>query len=81
MWFLPSWLEEDWWDTDHFNSNQSKKVERVSCSSEEMREFVNGGYFSLSNAFYGSSDELVEGSTTVEDWKKEYIMRTQREVK
>ena len=55
-------------------------MEKVPCHSENMKDFVDGGYFSLSNAFYGSDGETIVGGTTVSVWKREYLQRTKLEV-
>lgn len=45
-----------------------------------MQEFVSGGYFSLSNAFYGNYWDTVQGGGTVGQWRQEYEQRVKKEV-
>ena len=53
----------------------------VPCSTSEMLEFVNGGYFSLSNAFFGNDWDTIQGGGTVGQWRQEYEDRVKKEVK
>jgi len=52
----------------------------VPCSTSEMQEFVSGGYFSLSNAFFGNDWDNIQGGGTVSQWKQEYEERVKKEV-
>lgn len=52
----------------------------VPCSNSDMQEFVSGGYFSLSNAFYGNYWDTVQGGGTVGQWRQEYEQRVKKEV-
>ena len=79
VWLLPSWLAKDWWDTG--NGDEKLQELQVPCSRDEMKEFVSGGYFSLSNAFYGNSWDSIRGSLTVSEWKKEYREKVKQQVK
>ena len=45
-----------------------------------MREFITGGYFSLSNAFFGNDWDNTQGGGTVSQWKQEYEERVKKEV-
>ncbi|KAJ7384954.1 hypothetical protein OS493_018642 [Desmophyllum pertusum] len=44
-----------------------------------MKEFVNGGYFSLSNAFYGDDWSTILSGGTVGQWRQEYKDRVKKE--
>ena len=52
----------------------------VPCSTANMKEFVSGGYFSLSNAFYGSEWSTILSGDTVGQWRQEYEKRVKKEV-
>ena len=52
----------------------------VPCSSADMKEFVSGGYFSLSNAFYGTDWTTILSGGTVAQWRQEYERRVKNEV-
>uniref|UniRef100_A0A1B6C8X6 receptor protein-tyrosine kinase n=2 Tax=Clastoptera arizonana TaxID=38151 RepID=A0A1B6C8X6_9HEMI len=66
VWFLPSWLNSDWYDTDKYNK---KNNETVWCNTEQMVQAING-YFSLSHAPYGPNDSLTNENITVKQWKE-----------
>lgn len=52
----------------------------VPCSSTDMKEFVSGGYFSLSNAFFGTDWTKILSGGTVGQWRQEYEKRVEKEV-
>lgn len=52
----------------------------VPCSSADMKEFVSGGYFSLSNAFFGTDWTKILSGGTVGQWRQEYEKRVQKQV-
>ena len=52
----------------------------VPCSTAEMKDFVSGGYFSLSNAFYGDDGDMILSGDTVSQWRQEYERRVKKEV-
>ena len=52
----------------------------VPCSTADMKEFVSGGYFSLSNAFYGTELDKILSGGTVGQWRQEYEKRVKKEV-
>ena len=52
----------------------------VPCSIADMKEFVSGGYFSLSNAFYGSEWSTILSGGTVGQWRQDYEKRVEKEV-
>ncbi|XP_032231213.2 receptor-type guanylate cyclase gcy-2-like [Nematostella vectensis] len=83
VWFLPFWLTDDWWNNKiSFNKSSrnfaSQKV-AVPCTVTEMKEFIEGGYFTMSNAFFASANSHVVGGFTVDQWRREYehIIKTQ----
>ena len=82
VWFLPSWLADSWWHVDD-SSNHGHTTEGtldVPCSTSDMQQFVSGGYFSLSNAFFGSNWDTVQGGGTVTQWRQQYEERVKKEV-
>ena len=52
----------------------------VPCSTADLKEFVSGGYFSLSNAFYGTEWAKILTGGTVGQWRQEYEKRVKNEV-
>lgn len=82
VWFLPSWLADGWWHVDHANEHghSTDGMLSVPCSSADMKEFVSGGYFSLSNAFYGTDWSTILSGGTVGQWRQEYEKRVKEEV-
>lgn len=80
VWFLPSWLAEGWWDVDsNSNARATEGMLDVPCSTSEMLEFVSGGYFSLSNAFFGHDWDTIQGGGTVGQWRQQYEDRVKKE--
>uniref|UniRef100_A0A1B6EEM0 Gamma-aminobutyric acid type B receptor subunit 2 n=1 Tax=Clastoptera arizonana TaxID=38151 RepID=A0A1B6EEM0_9HEMI len=69
VWFLPSWLSSDWYDTDKYNKKNNESVE---CSTEQMVMAING-YFSLSHAPFGPEDSLTHENITVKQWKENFM--------
>ena len=82
VWFLPAWLAHDWWDLDHSrqDSDTSVGILSVPCSTADLKEFVNGGYFTLSNAFYGEELDTILSGGTVSQWRQEYERRVRKQV-
>lgn len=82
VWFLPSWLADSWWHVDDYriHGHSIEGMLDVPCSTRDMQHFVNGGYFSLSNAFFGNDLDTIVGGGTVHEWKQEYEMRVKKEV-
>ena len=82
VWFLPSWLADSWWHVDDYriHGHSIEGMLDVPCSTRDMQQFVNGGYFSLSNAFFGNDLDTIVGGGTVHEWKQEYEMRVKKEV-
>ena len=80
MWFLPDWLNDDWWDVDFYNSEDHSAPEMVPCSTSEMKLFVDQGYLTLSAPFFGEDEQNVIGGGTVKDWKEEYQEHVDKEV-
>ena len=82
VWFLPAWLADSWWHVDqvkeHGHSTDGMLI--VPCSTADMKEFVSGGYFSLSNAFYGTKWAKILSGGTVGQWRQEYEKRVKKEV-
>lgn len=64
VWFLPTWLNETWYDTDYFNRFKS---ESVNCTTAEMIQAATG-YFSMAHSFYAPNDTVVQGNITVAQW-------------
>ncbi|CAH3138826.1 unnamed protein product [Porites lobata] len=81
VWFLPSWLADGWWHVDDYriHGHSTEGMLDVPCSTRDMQHFVNGGYFSLSNAFFGNYLDTIVGEGTVLEWKQEYEMRVTKE--
>lgn len=52
----------------------------VPCSTNDMEQFISGGYFSLSNAYFGNSLDIIQGGGTVGQWRQEYEERVKKEV-
>ena len=82
VWFLPSWLADNWWHIDPMvnHGHSSDEMLGIICSHDNIQQFVSGGYFSLSIAFYGPDKSMVQGGGTVEQWKEEYKKRVNRQV-
>ena len=80
VWFLPAWLAPDWWDHSHLDGDTSKGIPSIPCSAADMKEFVSGGYFSLSNAFYGEDLDTILSGGTVNQWRQEYERRVKNQV-
>lgn len=83
VWFLPSWLASDWWQVDNQDNYPLRSFENdvdVPCSTNDMQQFISGGYFSLSNAYFGNSLDVIQGGGTVEQWRQEYEERVKKEV-
>jgi len=82
VWFLPAWLADNWWHVDqvkeHGHSTDGMLI--VPCSTADMKEFVSGGYFSLSNAFYGTEQAKILSGGTVSQCRQEYEKRVKKEV-
>ena len=83
VWFLPFWLSDSWWDTDHWKENHIHKsaTDDIPCTSDQMRDFVAIGYFTLCNAYYAEEDNKIPSGLTVNQWKTEYEDRAKGEVR
>lgn len=81
MWFLLDWLESNWWDVDFYNSKRHAAPESVPCSNDDMKTFVDQGYFTLSSPFFGDDEQLVEGGGNVKQWKERYRSTVTKQVK
>ncbi|XP_078367736.1 uncharacterized protein LOC144651661 isoform X1 [Oculina patagonica] len=81
VWFLPSWLADSWWHVDlaDLHGHTTDGMLNVPCSSADMKEFVSGGYFSLSNAFFGTDWTKILSGGTVGQWRQEYEKRVQKQ--
>ncbi|XP_029195937.2 uncharacterized protein LOC114961433 isoform X2 [Acropora millepora] len=83
VWFLPSWLASDWWQVDNQTNYPMRSFEKynvdVPCSTNDMEQFISGGYFSLSNAYFGNSLDIIQGGGTVGQWRQEYEERVKKE--
>lgn len=82
VWFLPEWLADGWWLVDQFKEHDvsTDRMLIVQCSTADLKEFVSGGYFSLSNAFYGTERAKILSGGTVGQWRQEYEERVKKEV-
>ncbi|XP_034938536.1 uncharacterized protein [Chelonus insularis] len=67
VWFLPLWLQPNWYDTDIHNKNG----ESVPCTTADMIKSING-YFSVSHAFYADDNEIMQEGITVRQWRDRY---------
>lgn len=81
VWFLPAWLAPDWWypNHSHLDGDTSEGIPSIPCSAADMKEFVSGGYFSLSNAFYGEDLDTILSGGTVNQWRQEYERRVKNQ--
>ena len=82
VWFLPSWLADSWWHVDDYkiHGHSTEGMLDVPCSTRDMQDFLDGGYFSLSNAFFGNDLDTIVGGGTVHQWKQKYEKRVKKEV-
>lgn len=80
VWFLLDWLEIGWWDVDFYNSRSYTSPENVPCTSDQLKSFVDQGYFTLSFPFFGDDKQKVVGGGTVKEWKERYMFRVASEV-
>ena len=82
VWFLPEWLADGWWLVDQVKEHDisTDRMLIVQCSTADLKEFVGGGYFSLSNAFYGTERAKILSGDTVGQWRQEYEERVKKEV-
>lgn len=71
QWFLPLWFQNNWFDTDFYNSNKSYNQENVPCTTKEMMEAING-HMSLAYKFYGDDDDIMQEQKTIGSWKEYY---------
>ncbi|XP_014480221.1 PREDICTED: uncharacterized protein LOC106747328 [Dinoponera quadriceps] len=67
VWFLPLWLRQQWYDTDHYN----KQGEQVTCSTLEMMEAIDG-HLGLSHAYFARDDDIMQEGITVREWRERY---------
>lgn len=70
LWFLPSWFDENWYDTEKWN-RQNSATESVPCSKAEMIEAING-HMSLSYKFFADNDSITQDHITVAEWHRIY---------
>lgn len=69
VWFLPLWLATNWYNTTYYNAVYN---ETVNCTLPMMIEAANG-YFSLSYAFFGPDDSIMQENITVKQWKDKLL--------
>ncbi|XP_011630756.1 uncharacterized LOC105422894 isoform X1 [Pogonomyrmex barbatus] len=76
VWFLPLWLQPQWYDTDHYN----EIGEEVPCTTGEMMKAING-HLGLSHAYFARDDDIMQEGITVREWRDRYenICRTQNQ--
>ncbi|XP_074115403.1 uncharacterized protein LOC141538040 isoform X1 [Cotesia typhae] len=67
VWFLPLWLQEDWYDTDKHNQNG----EDIPCSTSEMNEAING-HLSVSYLYFANDDTIMQEGIKVREWRDKY---------
>lgn len=67
VWFLPLWIQKDWYSDDE-NYDFSRNT---SCTVAQMNEAVNG-HFSVSHAFFASDNTIMQEGKTVRQWRDEY---------
>lgn len=67
MWFLPTWLKEDWYDVDLYKT----KGEDIPCSTVEMKQAING-HFSISHANFAPDNNIMQEGITVRQWRNNY---------
>lgn len=65
MWFLPLWLEENWYNTTFHNKSG------VPCTINEMQKAING-YFSISHSYFAPDDSIMQEGKTVRQWRNNY---------
>ncbi|CAH1133811.1 unnamed protein product [Ceutorhynchus assimilis] len=68
VWFLPMWLNKDWYNTTYFNT---EKNEAVNCTTAEMIQAITG-YLSMTHAYYAPDNQTMQENKTVGEWKEEY---------
>lgn len=67
VWFLPVWLERDWSTFD--------RSRNMTCSSDEMREMLNG-HFSLAHEQFAADDERMQEGISVAEWKRRFLNKS-----
>ncbi|XP_072759038.1 uncharacterized protein [Anoplolepis gracilipes] len=67
VWFLPLWLQQQWYDTDYYN----REGEKVPCTTSEMMTAING-HLGLSHAYFARDDSIMQEGITVREWRKRY---------
>lgn len=67
VWFLPLWLQQQWYNTDYYN----QIGEKVACTTSEMMEAING-HFGLSHAYFARDDSIMQEGITVREWRERY---------
>ncbi|XP_070151049.1 uncharacterized protein [Polyergus mexicanus] len=74
VWFLPLWLQQQWYDTDYYN----RMGEKVPCTTSDMMKAING-HLGLSHAYFARDDSIMQEGITVREWRERYenMCRTQ----
>ncbi|XP_029161523.1 receptor-type guanylate cyclase gcy-5-like [Nylanderia fulva] len=67
VWFLPLWLQQQWYDTDYYN----QEGEKVPCTTNEMMKAING-HLGLSHAYFARDDDIMQEGITVREWRDRY---------
>ncbi|KAK0157842.1 hypothetical protein PV328_011532 [Microctonus aethiopoides] len=67
VWFLPLWLQSNWYDTNHYN----KYGENIKCTTIEMMQAMNG-HLGISHAYFGSDNQIMQEGITVREWRDKY---------
>ncbi|XP_017773040.1 PREDICTED: uncharacterized protein LOC108560102 isoform X2 [Nicrophorus vespilloides] len=68
VWFLPTWLNNTWYDTTYFNQHNN---ESVNCTTATMIEAING-YFAITHAYFSDDNDLMQENITVGAWREKY---------
>ncbi|XP_054282459.1 gamma-aminobutyric acid type B receptor subunit 1-like isoform X2 [Macrosteles quadrilineatus] len=67
VWFLPSWLAPDWYDTDRYNQRLDSD-HRVPCTTRQMIEAING-HLSLAHSSWAPDTAVMQTNETVGEWR------------
>ncbi|XP_035214785.1 insulin receptor-like [Stegodyphus dumicola] len=71
VWFLPLWFTSNWYDTDGLNNPENDDLGKVTCSTEQMVEAING-HMSLAYKYYADDDDVMQEGKTVREWLDRY---------
>ncbi|XP_015109781.1 uncharacterized protein LOC107036360 [Diachasma alloeum] len=74
VWFLPLWLEANWYDTDYYNIYNH---EDVPCTTAEMLVAIDG-HFTIFHARFAPDEDIMQTGLTVRDWRDRYEQRCRK---